>query len=145
MIDHTEKTNVVVNSAPDNKIKLLKDAHSWADSNLIEDILAGVNNDVGQASVLLNAMVSPDLPPGEGRTTGQPAFEMHKAHGLASENAAAENKHPNESQLLPLQNISSMPLEPELEEFDDDYLNHRKDALKMMRYTPNPCLCYGFN
>ncbi|CAM0904535.1 unnamed protein product [Alopecurus aequalis] len=133
LIDHAEKTNFVVNSALDNKIKLLKDAHSWADSNLIEDILSGVNNDVGQASVLLKAMVSPDLLPGEGRTTGQPAFEMNKAHGLASENAAAENKHPNESQLLPLQNIASMPVEPELEEFDDDYLNHRKDALKMMR------------
>uniref|UniRef100_A0ACD5UVQ7 Uncharacterized protein n=1 Tax=Avena sativa TaxID=4498 RepID=A0ACD5UVQ7_AVESA len=130
LIDHMEKTNFVVNSASDNKIKLLKDAHSWADSNLIEDILAGVNNDVGQASVLLKAMVSPDLPPGEGRTTGQPSFEMNKTHHLV---ATAENKYPNESQLLPLQSGVSIPLEPELEEFDDDYLNHRKDALKIMR------------
>ncbi|XP_047066169.1 uncharacterized protein LOC124674175 [Lolium rigidum] len=132
LMDHTQKTNFGVNSASDN-IKLLKDAHSWADSNLIEDVLAGVNNDVGQASVLLKAMVSPDLLPEEGRTTCQPAFEMNKAHGLASENATAESKYPNESKLLPLQTVVSIPLEPELEEFDDDYLNHRKDALKIMR------------
>ncbi|KAM0920684.1 hypothetical protein ACQ4PT_007356 [Festuca glaucescens] len=133
LIDQMEKSNFVVNSVSDDKIKLLKDAHSWADSNLIEDILAGVNNDVGQASVLLGAMVSPDLPPGEVITTGQPAFEMNKAHSLASENATAENKYPNESKLLAMQNVVSIPLEPELEEFDDDYLNHRKDALKIMR------------
>lgn len=134
LTDHTVRTNFGVNSASGNKIKLLKDAHSWADSNLIEDILAGVDNDVGQASVLLKSMVAPDFLPREGRTTGQPAFEMNKAHGSVSGNAIAENKHSNESQLLPLQmNVVSIPQEPELEEFDDDYLNHRKDALKMMR------------
>lgn len=133
LIDHMERTNFVVSSVSDNKIKLLKDAHSWADSNLIEDILAGVNNDVGQASVLLEAMVSSELPPGEGETTGQPVFEMNKAHGLGSENATAENKYPNESKLLPMKNLVSIPLEHEVEEFDDDYLNHRKDALKIMR------------
>ncbi|VAH48048.1 hypothetical protein VPH35_029498 [Triticum aestivum] len=134
LTDHTVRTNFGVNSASGNKIKLLKDAHSWADSNLIEDILAGVDNDVGQASVLLKSMVAPDFLPREGRTTGQPPFEMNKAHGSVSGNAIAENKHSNESQLLPSQmNLISIPQEPELEEFDDDYLNHRKDALKMMR------------
>jgi hypothetical protein len=145
LIDHMEKTNFVVNSVCEDKIKLLRNAHSWADSILIEDILAGVNNDVGQASVLLEAMVSPDLPPGEGRTTGQPGFEMNKVHGLASENSTAENKYPNESKLLPMQYVVPIPVEPELEEFDDEYLNHRKDALKIMRYTQNSCSCYGFN
>ncbi|KAI5015087.1 uncharacterized protein LOC123426795 [Hordeum vulgare subsp. vulgare] len=134
LTDHTVRTNFGVNSSSDNKIKLLKDAHSWADSNLIEDILAGVDNDVGQASVLLKSMVAPDFLPKESRTTVQPAFEMNKAHGSVSGYAIAENKHSNESQLLPLQmNVISIPQEPELEEFDDDYLNHRKDALKMMR------------
>ncbi|KAM3367609.1 hypothetical protein ACQJBY_016276 [Aegilops geniculata] len=134
LTDHMVRTNSGVNSASGNKIKLLKDAHSWADSNLIEDILAGVDNDVGQASVLLKSMVAPDFLPREGRTTGQPPFEMNKAHGSVSGNTIAENKHSNESQLLPPQmNLISIPQEPELEEFDDDYLNQRKDALKMMR------------
>ncbi|KAM3387181.1 hypothetical protein ACQJBY_010188 [Aegilops geniculata] len=134
LTDHMVRTNSGVNSASGNKIKLLKDAHSWADSNLIEDILAGVDNDVGQASVLLKSMVAPDFLPREGRTTGQPPFEMNKAHGSVSGNTIAESKHSNESQLLPPQmNLISIPQEPELEEFDDDYLNHRKDALKMMR------------
>ncbi|SPT18482.1 unnamed protein product [Triticum aestivum] len=134
LTDHMVRTNSGVNSASGNKIKLLKDAHSWADSNLIEDILAGVDNDVGQSSVLLKSMVAPDFLPREGRTTGQSPFEMNKAHGSVSGNTIAENKHSNESQLLPPQmNLISIPQEPELEEFDDDYLNHRKDALKMMR------------
>ncbi|XP_073099620.1 uncharacterized protein [Elaeis guineensis] len=41
-------------------VKMLKDLHSWADQNLIKDVLAAVNDDVDQASVLLKAMVSPD-------------------------------------------------------------------------------------
>ncbi|OEL34895.1 hypothetical protein BAE44_0004085 [Dichanthelium oligosanthes] len=116
--------------ASDNKIKLLKDAHSWADSYLIEDVLAAVNNDVSQASDLLKAMVSPDLHTGE----GQLAAEMNKIHSLPSEDSRADNRKADSSQLLPLPvNLSSIPFEPELEEFDDDYLNYRKDALKMMR------------
>lgn len=133
LTDSVEKSNFDVNSAPDNKIKLLKDDHSWADSNLIEDILAGVNNDVGQASVLLKAMVSADLPPGESRITGHAAFDMNKAHDLELGNATADNKHSNGSRLTLPMSVVSIPMEPELEEVDDDYLNHRKDALKMMR------------
>uniref|UniRef100_A0A0A9F369 Smr domain-containing protein n=1 Tax=Arundo donax TaxID=35708 RepID=A0A0A9F369_ARUDO len=115
-------------SVSDNKIKRLKDAHSWADINLIEDVLAAVNDDVGQAYDILKAMVSPDLSTGEGKKSGQLAAEMNK------ENATADNGHPDSSHLLPLpMNLSSIPMEPELEELDDDYLNHRKDALKMMR------------
>ncbi|CAL5027330.1 unnamed protein product [Urochloa decumbens] len=121
-------------TASDNKIKLLKDAHSWADSNLIEDVLTAVNNDVSQASDLLKAMVSPDLQTGEGRTCGQVASEMNKDHSLPSEDSGADNGKPDSSHLLPLpMNLSCIPMEPELDEFDDDYLNYRKDALKMMR------------
>ncbi|CAN6270086.1 unnamed protein product [Urochloa humidicola] len=121
-------------TASDNKIKLLKDAHSWADSNLIEDVLAAVNNDVSQASDLLKAMVSPDLQTGEGRTCSQVASEMNKTHSLPSEDSRANNGKQDSLHLLPLpMNLSSIPMEPELEEFDDDYLNYRKDALKMMR------------
>ncbi|KAG2566405.1 hypothetical protein PVAP13_7NG193600 [Panicum virgatum] len=132
--DHVGNVNHGASAASDNKYKLLKDAHSWADSNLIEDVLAAVNNDVTQASDLLKAMVSPDLQTGEGSTCGQLAAEMNKPHSLPSEDSRADNRKPGSSHLLPLpMNLSSIPLEPELEELDDDYLNYRKDALKMMR------------
>jgi len=132
--DHVDNVNHGASTASDNKIKLLKDAHSWADSNLIEDVLAAVNNDVAQASHLLKAMVSPDLQTGEGRTWDQLAAEMNKTHSLPSEDSRADNRKPDSSHLLLLpMNSSSIPLEPELEELDDDYLNYRKDALKMMR------------
>lgn len=131
---HVDNANRGASTASDNKIKLLKDAHTWADSNLIEDVLAAVNNDVSQASDLLKAMVASDLQTGEGRTSGQLAAEMSKTHGLPSENAAADKGNPDSSHLLSLpMNYPSIPLEPELEELDDDYFNYRKDALKMMR------------
>jgi hypothetical protein len=136
--NHVENGNHGAISASVNKVKLLKDAHSWADSNLIEDVLAAVNNDVSQASDLLKAMVSPDLQTGEDRTSDQLAAVMNNTQGLPSESAGAGKANPDSSKLLPLplppMNFPSIPLEPELEEIDDDYLNYRKDALKMMRY-----------
>ncbi|KAK8448864.1 hypothetical protein SEVIR_7G116200v4 [Setaria viridis] len=133
-VNNVNNLNRGASAASDNKIKLLKDAHSWADSNLIEDVLAAVNNNVSQASDLLKAMVSPDLQTGEGRACGQLAAEMNKTHSLPSEDSRADNRNPDSSHFLPLpMNLSSIPLEPELEEFDDDYLNYRKDALRMMR------------
>jgi hypothetical protein len=140
--NHVDNGNHGAISASVNKVKLLKDAHSWADSNLIEDVLAAVNSDVSQASDLLKAMVSPDLQTGEGRTSGQLAAVMNKTHGLPSESAAAGKANPDSSQLLlaPM-NFPSIPLQPEFEGIDDDYLNYRKDALKMMRYDEIPCLC----
>ncbi|KAK8947752.1 hypothetical protein KSP40_PGU008442 [Platanthera guangdongensis] len=41
-----------------NPVVKLKDVHNWADQHLIEDILAAVKNDVGQASICLNEMAS---------------------------------------------------------------------------------------
>ncbi|KAF8703198.1 hypothetical protein HU200_031985 [Digitaria exilis] len=117
-------------ASSNNKIKLLKDAHSWADSNLIEDVLTAVNNDVIRASDLLKAMVSPDLQTGD-TSCGQLAAEMNKTHSLPSEESRAGNTKLDSSHLSSVP--SSIPLEPELEELDDDYLNYRKDALKMMR------------
>jgi len=144
--DHVDNVNHGASAASDNKIKLLKDAHSWADSNLIEDVLAAVNNDVTQASDLLKAMVSPDLQTGEGSTCGQLAAEMNKTHSLPSEDSRADNRKPDSSHLLLLpMNSSSIPLEPELEELDDDYLNYRKDALKMMRYAKKSLLTHGLS
>lgn len=130
--NHADDVNYGASSASDNKIKQLKDAHGWADSNLIEDILAAVNDDVGQAFVLLKAMLPPDVLTGDSKVS-----EMNKGNSTVDNT----NKHPDMSNLLPPPNLSSIPMEPELEELDDDYLNHRKDALKMMRYAQNPCLC----
>ncbi|KAJ1271134.1 hypothetical protein BS78_06G105700 [Paspalum vaginatum] len=132
--NHVDNENNGAITASGNKIKLLKDKHSWADINLIEDVLAAVNNDVSQASGLLRAMVAPDMQTGEVTTSGQLAAEMNKTHGLPSENSAAGKGNPDSSHLLSLpMNLPSIPLEPELEELDDDYINYRKDALKMMR------------
>lgn len=55
-LDHQVTAENHVNPA----VKMLKDLHSWADQNLIKDVLAAVNNDVDQASIFLKAMVSPD-------------------------------------------------------------------------------------
>uniref|UniRef100_A0A0D3FW75 Smr domain-containing protein n=1 Tax=Oryza barthii TaxID=65489 RepID=A0A0D3FW75_9ORYZ len=131
---HRENANCGLKSASENKIELLRGAHSWADSNLIEDVLASVNNDVGEASALLKAMASPCFPIREDGLPDQLSSEINKTHGLPSGNGTAENNLVNDSQLLPLpMNMSSVPIEPEVEELDDDYFNHRKDALKIMR------------
>ncbi|KAG8064605.1 hypothetical protein GUJ93_ZPchr0004g38888 [Zizania palustris] len=132
--DHMENENCGVKSASENKVKLLSDDHGWADSNLIEDILASVNDDVGQASALLKDMVSPYFMTREDEMPAQFSSEINETHGLSSENATEVDKHLNGSHVLPLpMNMPSIPIEPELEELNDDYLNHRKDALKMMR------------
>ncbi|AQK43809.1 hypothetical protein Zm00014a_044632 [Zea mays] len=132
--NHVDSGNHGAISAPLNKVKILKDAHSWADIHLIEDVLAAVNNDVGQASDLLKVMDSPALQTGEGRTSGQLADVMNKTHGSPSESAAAGKANPDSSQLLlPLMNFPSIPLQPEFEDIDDEYFSYRKDALKMMR------------
>jgi hypothetical protein len=140
--NHVHGVNYGASSAPGNKIQQLKDAHSWADSNLIEDVLAAVNDDVGQASDLLKAMLPLDMLIGNRKTSDQFAAEMSKE-------SSTVDRHLDRSHLLPLStnlsSIPSIPMEPELHELDDDYLKHRKDALKMMRYAHNACLCCGFS
>ncbi|GJN27541.1 hypothetical protein PR202_gb15571 [Eleusine coracana subsp. coracana] len=126
--NHVDGVNYGASSASDNKIKQLKNAHGWADSNLIEDILAAVNDDVGQASDLLKAMLPSDVQTGGSKASDQFAAEMN------DRNSSVDNRQSDRTHLLPLPtSLSSIPMEPELEEPDDDYLNHRKDALKMMR------------
>lgn len=137
--NHVHGVNYGASSAPGNKIQQLKDAHSWADSNLIEDVLAAVNDDVGQASDLLKAMLPLDMLIGDRKTSDQFAAEMSKE-------SSTVDRHLDRLHLLPLPtNLSSIPMEPELQELDDDYLKHRKDALKMLRYAHNACLCFGFS
>ncbi|KAK9167801.1 hypothetical protein Scep_002992 [Stephania cephalantha] len=59
MGSNSEGTGVIakeVNRTPN--LEKLKEVHSWADANLIEDILGAVNNDFDQASILLETMAA---------------------------------------------------------------------------------------
>lgn len=117
----------------EDSVKLLKDANPWADHDLIKDVLQGVNNDLNMASQILKSMMSNDLEDG-----GTTVFEedshanVQKNKGLMEEATTDESN----SVVNGMDNgvIFSVPVELELEEDDDVYFNHRKDALKMMRY-----------
>lgn len=115
-------------------VKMLQDIHTWADENLIGDILAAVKNDVDRASELLKAMVSPRskleeaTPFGPGSSTvGQP-FENDKC---SKESYFTENKL-SDGDVEVSKRMFFVPSEPEWEE-DDIYVRQRKDALRMMR------------
>ncbi|KAK9095809.1 hypothetical protein Sjap_021306 [Stephania japonica] len=51
-----KEVNLTPNLTPN--LEKLKAVHSWADANLIEDILGAVNNDFDQAAVLLESMAA---------------------------------------------------------------------------------------
>ncbi|KAJ0972864.1 hypothetical protein J5N97_020823 [Dioscorea zingiberensis] len=118
-------------------VKWLKSIHGWADDNLIEDILASVDNDIDTACSLLKSMVSSDPETEEAATlSAQKASIMTKCDGKnkgAGEKILAEDKLVNGvNELLAPKQLCKVPIEPEWEE-DDVYLSHRKDALRMMR------------
>lgn len=135
----------------ENPVKLLKDANPWADHGLIKDVLEGVNNDLNMASQILKSMISNDsedlkIPVAEEKSHSN----VHKNKGLMEEATPNENhsvlngsssstSSENNSSFNAMDNglIFSVPIEPELEEEDDVYFNHRKDALKMMRAASN--------
>ncbi|XP_073004089.1 uncharacterized protein [Typha latifolia] len=113
--------------------KLLMDVHSWADANLINDILAAVNNDFDQASALLKAMVSPDSETREASLSGESSSNNDKERCSAEGTSVEHELLDGESKLsISMRRIFSVPPEPEWQE-DDVYLSHRKDAIKMMR------------
>ncbi|GJN02851.1 hypothetical protein PR202_ga20239 [Eleusine coracana subsp. coracana] len=87
--NHVDGVNYGASSASDNKINQLKDAHGWADSNLIEDILAAVNDDVGQASDLLKAMLPSDVQIGGSKASDQFAAEMNERNSSVDNRQAA--------------------------------------------------------
>lgn len=121
----------------DLPVARLKNVHVWADDDLILDILAAANNDEHQASDILSGMAS------LGSNTVQmdhPKSDVFP-NSMLSEKESGEpamlaplvTEEPGfESSILPKQPLSLL-VEPEWEEVDDDYLNHRKDAIKMMR------------
>lgn len=118
-------------------IKMLKDIHLWADNSLIKDVLAAVNNDVDQASVLLKAMVSsesklqdPGLPSSSSSTK---SCSWEGSDKRFEESNFVENKISDEDHKVSMPHSSiSVPVEPEWEE-DDVYLSYRKDARRMTR------------
>lgn len=140
--------------------KNLKELHSWADRNLIEDIMESVNNDFDKVSTLLKEMIAPnvleerreahfedvdynsedlylrkkllreDIDPCFGKTT-DPAESTD--NGLNLKNKELADDHCGK--VIPYSSKGlKLIVEPEWEE-DDVYLIHRKDAIRMMRYA----------
>lgn len=108
----------------------LKDHHPWADESLIQDVLAGVNDNVDEALSLLEAMVVTDH------------HQVDKKEEVESSCNNFDSSASNHKQLMDegsslqlLDIIKSLPVEPEPEWGEDDvYLIYRKDAIRMMRY-----------
>lgn len=120
-------------------VKMLKDVHMWADQTLIQDVLAAVNNDIGQASVLLRAMVSSESkseyprPSGPCSSTVSCACDSKKKCSVES-NSVGNRLSEGDHEVVMPKSLFHLPVEPEWEE-DDIYLSHRKDAVRMMRYV----------
>lgn len=132
----------------------LQELHPWADSSLLEDVLAAADNNMDRASTLLKAMVAnydgvEDNGPtsnavigstssvSSGKTMSPADLEdslKYNGKEFVDDDDSFGEKLPDEAidQNLILQRLKSVPVEPEWEE-DDIYLIHRKDALKMMR------------
>lgn len=130
-------TTVVENAARGK----LKDLHPWADESLIQDVLAGVSNNIDEALSLLDAMVDETdnknkvfTPPD---TLDVSFLEKENMISFINDSLVGNQKHPmNEKASLHLLNIiKSLPIEPEHDWGEDDvYIIHRKDAIRMMRY-----------
>ncbi|CAN1342682.1 Polyadenylate-binding protein-interacting protein 7, partial [Linum perenne] len=128
----------------DDSLEKLKELHSWADSSLIEDILAAAYGDVAKASSLLKEMCSSGTNNSNvnkkrvlsGNTTDLAAEIADLSSTI--ENALRGTHEPVQfndattNMKLVLQHLRAIPVEPEWEE-KDIYLSHRKDAIKMMR------------
>lgn len=141
--------------------KKLKELHSWADKNLIDDIMEAVNNDIDKASTILKGMVAPNILE-EKKVVGYEDMDYNFEDVHLDKNALLENIDPclrkttdpaeladkkqsethvscgklipetNDNMKLILDNLRFIPVEPEWEE-DDIYQIHRKDAIRMMR------------
>lgn len=129
----------------------LKDLHPWADESLIQDVLAGVSNNVDEALSLLEAMVvagdetdkkkkvqlscNDDFTPPD--TLDVPFLEKENMIRFINDSLVGNQKQPmdEKASLHLLDIIKSLPIEPEHDWGEDDvYLIHRKDAIRMMRY-----------
>ncbi|CAN1184457.1 hypothetical protein LINPERHAP2_LOCUS36988 [Linum perenne] len=143
------------NDLLDDSLEKLKELHSWADSSLIEDIMAAAHGDVEKASSLLKEMCSggtnnTDVNKGtkpysfyekrvlSGNTTDLAAEIADLSSTI--ENALRGTHEPvqfNDATTnvkLVLQHLRAIPVEPEWEE-NDIYLSHRKEAIKMLSFS----------
>ncbi|XP_021598867.1 uncharacterized protein LOC110604885 [Manihot esculenta] len=126
-------------SKPAFAVNRLKELHSWADESLIEDVMASVNNDTDKATVFLKEMISTDNceENGEANYFSNCEDESVLTSDLAAETAdlsstLEDSLHAATNTKLNLGHLRSSPVEPEWEQ-QDVYLNHRRNALRMMR------------
>lgn len=112
----------------------LKKLHPWANENLVEDIMAAVDNDIDKASTLLREMALPG-------SLQETEFEDNTEEGsLNIKNDEPLDGHNNSRKMILdhnaplgfLMDMSMIPVEPEWED-DDMYLVHRKEAIRAMR------------
>lgn len=116
-------------------VEKLQALYSWADENLIEDILMAVNYNFEQASASLQSMAVMDLPESLDPSDAYEAFENSQP------DKSSEGSCPLLPECLGFENLHltsarghtpTAPPEPEWEE-EDVYLKHRKEALRMLR------------
>lgn len=134
----TNTAQMIDSGVSDGAYQKLKHFHSWADENLIRDVLAGVNYKTEEALSLLEAMRLPDggaenknMDSSCGNDTVPSSIlsDPVKEHCVESKNEAS-------LLLLNGRTFTRPPIEPEFDwEEDDVYLIHRKEAIKMMRYV----------
>lgn len=123
--------------------------HPWADNSLIQDVLAGVNNNVDEALSLLEAMLIceneddknkkvesnwNDFAPCniQGISLGEKKYTSF-TNGPSNNNYKQSKDEASSIQLLDAAKFLPIESEPEWEE-DDVYLTYRKDAIRMIRY-----------
>ncbi|KAL6583459.1 hypothetical protein OROMI_005537 [Orobanche minor] len=131
----------------------LKYLHPCADESLIQDVLSGVDNNVGDALSLLEAMgfpVNKDIRSKKVESSGNDtaSFDIQGGSIIEKTNISFTNdyhfsKEPKDDlHLTQFLSVSKyLPIEPEPEWEDDDiYLIHRKDAIRMIR---SGSICFG--
>lgn len=116
-------------------VEKLKALYSWADENLIEDVLIAVNYELKQASASLESMAVMTLSESsdasdayEAVENSQPDKSSEGSCPLLPESLGFENLHVTDAR----GHMPTAPPEPEWEE-EDVYLKHRKEALRMLR------------
>ncbi|ESQ31901.1 hypothetical protein EUTSA_v10004341mg [Eutrema salsugineum] len=161
------KTLIPSVNSHDSAFMKLKEMNSWADDNLIRDILLSTEDNFEMALEFLRGMVSAGNSEGKAddsaskidgysshnrisgrtvtssvkmsaRSTCENAGKYESGGSSFLVNASDTEKFSDDISELDsiIQRLQSIPIEPEWEE-DDLYLNHRKDALKMMRSASN--------
>ncbi|CAH1424159.1 unnamed protein product [Lactuca virosa] len=133
LMENNHNERVIVKSKEINISQVygkLKELHPWADENLIEDIVAAVDNDIDKASTLLKEMTSPgSLQEKKEAEFEENIEELLDDHGLSRKVVVDDNV----GLRLIIDSLSMIPVEPEWEDDDDMYIMHRKEAIKAMR------------